>query len=561
MKNTVLDSVKYYTPFEHVRPPEMRAISPLRQGLWQMAAGATIGLSLWYLYWRWTVSLNPDALWFSVAVAVAETLCFVGTLLFYFDIWREPAPRRIQTPDPQKAGGHHVDIFITTYDEAPQIVEDSLIDAKNVRIPKGFTAQVHILDDGKRVQLAQLAQRYGAVYHTRADNHGFKAGNLKNAMLHTDGEFMVIADADTRLFPTFLEHTLGYFHDPKTAWVQTPHWFYDIPQNEGYKGLWRKWLFPKDPFMSDPLLFFDVIQRRRDRNGASFCCGAASIHRRSAVCKAALNESAAELCVSHLAAEVQPFKFHVSEDLYSSITLHGEKNGWRSVYHPQVEAKMLSPWSLDAWIAQKLKYASGTMDIFINHVAPWKLGLPWRTRLHYFATFMSYINTLPILILLMSPVITLFWGRAPIAAYSFDFFAHLLPVLIMSEIATVIACKSYDTASARTLSIAGSPYVLRAFLHVLKGGRIGFKPTSKTVKSSHEWHFVAWQITICALLLSALGYGILQYIAGDHRYGAGLMVVNAFWILWSTAMFFSVIRLAVWTPPKITPLQQQERPS
>ena len=49
-------------------------------------------------------------------------------------------------------------------------------------------------------------------------------------MEHTSGEFIVICDADTRVFPTFLEHTLGYFRDPDVAWVQTPQWFYDIPE-------------------------------------------------------------------------------------------------------------------------------------------------------------------------------------------------------------------------------------------------------------------------------------------------------------------------------------------
>ncbi|MGV6839164.1 MAG: glycosyltransferase family 2 protein [Planktomarina sp.] len=545
------NSQKYYLPYENVRPPRLKPMSQGRHTLWQIAAGLTIGLSLWYLHWRWTVSLNYDAFWFSVAVVAAETFCFVGTLLFYFDIWEEPKTRNIERPNPMKTGGKHVDIFITTYDEAPDLVEDSIIAAKNMRVPDGFVAKLHILDDGGRAPLKQLAMKYGAQYHARADNHGFKAGNLKHAMLCTDGDFIVIADADTRFFPTFLENTLGYFHDPKTAWVQTPHWFYDLPHKGGYVGAWRKWLFPKDPFMSDPLLFFDVIQRRRDRNGASFCCGAASIHRRSAVCDAALNECADDLCATKSVAEVQPFKFHVSEDLFSSLILHGEGKGWKSVYHPQVEAKMLSPWSLDAWISQKLKYASGTLDIFINHAAPWKAHVPWRARLHYLATFMSYLNVLPILVLLMSPVITLLWGKAPIAAYSIDFFVHLLPVLIMSEVATVIACKGHDTASARALSIAGSPYVLRALMHVLRGRRIGFKPTPKTVKSDNEWHFVAWQIVICAILLGALAYGVMQFIAGDSRYGAGLMVVNSFWVLWSVAMFFSVIRLAVWTPPKL----------
>ena len=45
-----------------------------------------------------------------------------------------------------------------------------------------------------------------------------------------------------------------------------------------------------------------------------------------------------ELSVS---TELMPYKFHVSEDIYTSILLHGDKaRNWKSVYHPQVESKM-----------------------------------------------------------------------------------------------------------------------------------------------------------------------------------------------------------------------------
>ena len=44
---------------------------------------------------------------------------------------------------------------------------------------------------------------------------------------------------------------------------------------------------------------------------------------------------------------VDPYKFHVSEDIYTSIVLHGDpERRWRSVMHPEVESKMLSPQDL-----------------------------------------------------------------------------------------------------------------------------------------------------------------------------------------------------------------------
>lgn len=228
----------------------------------------------------------------------------------------------------------------------------------------------------------------GVNYITRQTNIGYKAGNLRNGLENTEGDFLVICDADTRVFPTLLSHTLGYFRDPDVAWVQTPQWFYDLPEGEnlsnwlqrkaGKVGYGLGWLTQKfvgpvtigrDPFFNDPRMFYDVILRRRNWANAAFCCGAASVHRREAVMQAALRsyvwtveeeidrhtrdihdaatrEALRDAMRPHVAfdTELTPYKFHVSEDIYTSILLHGDAGRrWRSVMHPRVESKMLSP--------------------------------------------------------------------------------------------------------------------------------------------------------------------------------------------------------------------------
>lgn len=77
--------------------------------------------------------------------------------------------------------------------------------------------------------MRRVAEQEGVNYLSRENNIGFKAGNLRNGLEHTDGDFIVICDADTRVFPSILTDTLGYFRDPLVAWVQTPQWFYDLP--------------------------------------------------------------------------------------------------------------------------------------------------------------------------------------------------------------------------------------------------------------------------------------------------------------------------------------------
>lgn len=550
----------YYRIFAHRQPVQPLPMTGIERVIWQCLAGVSLGLGVWYLMWRWGFSLNPDAIYFSVVIAGAETLMIMGTALFFFDIWEEPKTREIQTPRPFRAGGNRVALLITTYDEDVDLVSETITAAKSVRVPDGWQAEIFLLDDGNRKGMRQLAQSHQVRWIGRETNLGFKAGNLKNALLQIDCDFFAIADADTLFLPSFLDHTLGYFHDPNVAWVQTPHWFYDLSD-----GTTSRWKLPflrllrwgRDPFLADPSYFFDVIQRRRDRHGASFCCGAGSIHRTKTVFDKAIDDglsariAAKALPLQLRATPLQPFRFHVSEDIFTSIDLH--QRGWTSVYHPRIEARMLSPWSMEAWAAQKLKYAGGTFDIFMHHCPLLNRGLSWPARLHYFATFWSYLSVLWIAVLLIAPCITLLTGIAPVSAYSFDFFYHLLPVLVVTELAFIAGSKGYDTQSGRLLTIASLPITARAFWLALRGRKLGFKTTPKSAGSNRVDLQYAWpHLVFFALFTAAATTGILGTALGWEGYNLGLLVVNLFWLAWNALGVLAVLRLAL-RPPVPSP--------
>lgn len=128
-----------------------------------------------------------------------------------------------------------VDLFIATYSEDVELVRLSIRDAMRMTYPGPLDYKVHVLDDGRRPEMKAVCEQEGANYITRQSNIGYKAGNLRNGLEHTDGDFLIICDADTRVFPTLLSHTLGYFRDPDVAWVQTPQWFFDLPEGR----IWR----------------------------------------------------------------------------------------------------------------------------------------------------------------------------------------------------------------------------------------------------------------------------------------------------------------------------------
>lgn len=567
---------------------------PRSERYWHFAAGVALVLGTVYLHWRVAQSFNPDAPVFSAFVIVAELLAFVGLGLFYFDIWAEGDTPMQRPPTKAKDIGIDgdrtvsIDILITTFDEPTEVVAPSIEDAMSVFAPSGCFVQVHLLDDGARPAMQDLCLNYGIQYHARDDNRGFKAGNLREALLSTNGDFLVICDADTRLFPSILTNTLGYFRDPKVSWVQTPHWFYDLPEGRHPARTWLR-LGPRlgrfltalhqtiagrrrtnpDPFMNDPDFFFDVIQRRRNRNNASFCCGAGSIHRREALLEVALSDHSEHLARLEMRLqkhglrtakallrpfEAKPFEFHVSEDLFTSIRHH--RRGWTSVYHPQVEARMLSPRTISSWSLQRMKYAGGTYDIMTRANPLWMRGVPWRTKLHYASTFWSYLSVLWVPILLLSPAVSLLTGWSPVKAYSLEFFQHLVPFLIAHEIAVMCASKGRDINLGRSMMIGLLPMHLKAGWNILRGRKPNFIPTPKIPAAKEGAHLLYPHLSLLVVFGIAAVFGLIQSQRNIEGYSTAFVATNLLWLAWNTSLVWRTARIFFWKDRSSLPLKR-----
>ncbi|MCB5174500.1 glycosyltransferase [Microvirga lenta] len=584
--------------------------SPWHETLWQFLATASLVFGTWYIGWRWLGSINFDALWFSVPLLIAETGAFLGLVLFTINLWsaKSPAPGPLPasirdcTDDPDMPDRPvTVDVFFATYSEDPELVRLGLHDAKAFTYPHPIDIQIHVLDDGKRPAMQAVAEEEGVNYLTRSDNVGFKAGNLRNAMASTSGDFILICDADMRPFPTFLEETLGYFRDPKVAWVQTPQWFYDVPPGVPLPAALERWLggagrvlgkgferifgpvqIGEDPFANDPQLFFDVILRRRNWANASFCCGAGSIHRREAVMEAALrqwsdqvtaaagrNEAAARRLTGEeaiadsirdtmrwqgaLEEEFQPYKFHVSEDIYTSIVLHADRErGWKSVLHPKVQARMLSPNDLLSWTIQRFKYAGGTLDIMAHDNPLFRRGgLSLPQRLMYGSTFYSYLSPLWNVVFLFSPIVFLFSGVPPVSGYSLDFFIHIAPFLLLNELSQLVALWGNSNAKGRAWYLAMFPLNLQALWTVVRGKKISFPVTPKDRQVGSYPRLVKWQIAVVVLTLTGLIWGWSAFAAGREGYSLGAMIANTVWGISNALAMVPMIKAAFWQPDPV----------
>lgn len=592
----------YFDQFEDRRPPAPAEMSPVREFVWQVLATAALALGAWYISWRWMYSLNPDALYFSVPMAIAETGAFIGLALFTYNLWGSETPATPAPPatwdecDPEgECRPVRVDVFFATYSEDPELVRLSLRAGAGITYPHPITLRLHCLDDGRRPEMRMVAEEEGVNYITRPDNAGYKAGNLRNAMDLTDGDLIVICDADTRPAPTLLQNTLGYFRDPDVAWVQTPQWFFDIPEGERLTSVARRWLgrlggglawvlervagpirVGSDPFENDPQFFYDAIQRRRNRAYASFCCGAGSIHRREAVMRVALRAFSEEVekRVSPFAGtvadpesrdalakamrgefaletELTPYKFHVSEDIYTSILLHSDPDRrWKSVLHPGIETKMLSPQDLRTWMVQRFKYAGGTLDIARHDNPVFRRHMPLPHRLFYGSTIWSYLGGLWNVMFLSAPIFYLFTGIPPVAAYSLDFFLHFLPFLLVYELAFLVGTWGVASFKSKAHYVAFFPINLAALWLVLRGKPIHFPVTPKDRQAGRHLRLIRWQLAFAGASLVAVAYALLM--AGADPAGTDIkgLIVNVFWALYNVILLSSIIGAAFWQPPR-----------
>ena len=211
---------------------------------------------------------------------------------------------------------------------------------------------------------------------------------------------------------------------------------------------------------------------------------------------------------------------------------------------------MLSPWSMQAWKTQQLKYAAGTYDIMLRGNPLFQRGMPWRTKLHYAATFWSYLMVLWVPILLMAPALSLVTGIAPIETYSVEFFLHILPLLIVNEVAMLVACKGYDVNAGRTLAICLLPLRIKALCQVVLGHRPGFPPTPKHPIFTKEFRHILPSAMLVLAMVGAGCWGSTQYAIGAENYTVPFLVVNLFWLTWNILSVGRVLVAAYWRPGK-----------
>jgi len=467
---------------------------------------ATIVVTGWYMWWR-LGTINPDAKVFSWLLYGAEWFG-ISTLLLHFFMVRRLTIREAPLPEP----GHTVDVFIPTINESVETVRRTVVTAMAMEYPH----TTYVLDDGRREEIRQMALELGCQYITRDNNDYAKAGNLNNAFRQTSGEFIALFDADHAPKNTFLVRTLGYFRNPKVAFVQTPQDFYNLDsyQHRLTRDTGKMW--------SEQSLFFRVIQRGKDYWDSAFFCGSCAILRRSSL-----------EAIGGFAQET------VTEDLHTSIRLH--KHGYSSVYHAESLAFGIAPAQIEQFLKQRIRWGQGAMQVWRKEGIIFNRHLTLPQKLNYLASMLIYFDGWQKLLFYVTPVVVLVTGMMPIVTELDQFLWHFIPFFVMSlwcfeelgrGYSEVLFVEQYNMA--RFGGFIYSTFGL--FFNNLK-----FRVTNKKMTANKTSALFLWpQMIVLLVNLIAIPIGVIFYYQFSHLNYFSL-VANLVWATVNMALAFMVI--------------------
>lgn len=413
-------------------------------------------LTVRYLAWRILSTLNfsnPIDGIFSLSLLLMELLAMTASilqLLMMFNVKeRHQEADRYSKKVIEGKYTPSVDILIPTYNEPDFILKRTVIGCQALDYPR---FKIYLLDDTRRPEIKKLAQELGCKYITRPDNNHAKAGNLNQAIAKTNGELIVVFDADFIPTTNFLTRTVGFFQNPKIGLVQTPQSFYNgdpIARN----------LDLEDTLTPEEEVFYRHTQPMKDGAGSVVCSGTSFIVRREA-----LQEIGCFVTES------------LSEDYFTGIGLSAK--GYELIYLDEKLSAGLAAESIAAHIDQRLRWARGTLQAFFIKNNPLTIpGLKLWQRLGHLEGLLHWFNCIPRVFFLTVPLVYIFFQIEAIRVNLSEVIYIFLPYYIVQ-----LSVFSWLNLRSRSAMLSDIYSLIQCFPLALTVIKVMVNPFSKGFK-------------------------------------------------------------------------------
>jgi cellulose synthase (UDP-forming) len=338
--------------------------------------------------------------------------------------------------------------------------------------------------------LEALCVSYGVKYLRRDSIAGAKAGNLNHGLANTDGEVILVLDADFLAMPNILWRTVGLLDD-ETALVQTPQHYYSsdpIQRNLGGGKAWTE----------EQRFFFDKAIPSRDAWGNAICVGTGFVVRR-----AALGPDGFETgCLS--------------EDVYGGYAL--VSRGWQIRYLNEVLSHGAAADSLVEYIRQRTRWCQGIIQAIWLPYGPLRAPrLRLVDRLLYLEMPLYWVSQYGLLAMIVLAPAVYFWTGVPVFRSPFDeATGYVVPRIVASALVTYwISEGKVMPIVTDVTKLVAVVYIIAAMLSLIFNPRgKPFDPTNKGQAREDvivNWD-IMWPFLVTALIVAA---GLLRNLLSD----------------------------------------------
>lgn len=487
----------------------------------------TIAYLVWRLFFTIPFEYGIVSVAAGIALLVVEILGMVEAFIHYANMYSVegyPFPR-----DVPEDLFPHVDVFIATYSEAPELLYKTIRGCTRMKYPDPQKVHIYLCDDGHRPEMKALAAKMGVNYLDREDHKGAKAGNLNNGLAHSDSPYVVTFDADMIPRSNFLMKTIPYFVDAelrnqgrkeedqiKLGFLQSPQSFYNL-------DLFQFNLYSESRIPNEQDYFYKDIQVARTKTNSVIYGGSNTVLSREA-----------------LEAIGGFYTGAITEDFATGILI--EKKQYVSLGVAEPLASGLSPQDLKDLVQQRTRWARGViatgrkMHIFTAS------ELNFAQKMNYWASIWYWYAPLKRLIYIMSPILYATFGFMVFKCTLPQVLLFWLPMYISSNIS--LRMLSRNIRSTKWTSIYETvlfPYMLLPVLFETVGISMKkFKVTSKSGQKNEKGKNFLYSIPFLILIVLSV-WGIVRCILIMLDSGSFGPIVVLFWLVYN--LFLLVMSL------------------
>ncbi|GAB3682241.1 hypothetical protein GCM10027589_52150 [Actinocorallia lasiicapitis] len=396
-----------------------------------------------------------------------------------------------------------VDIFLPVCGENLEVLHNTWMNVQ--KLAEHYPGKVvpFVLDDGDSADLKAMAEDFGFKYGVRPNRGWFKkAGNMRFGFENSDGDFILILDADFTPRHDLLNEVIPHLDtNPQIGIVQTPQFFRVLDE--------QTWVERGAAAVQE--YFYRLVQVSRDRTGGAICVGTCAVYRRSA-----LDKIGGITLIEH------------SEDIHTGFDLN--KLGYILRYVPVALATGVCPDNMSAFYNQQYRWCQGSVDLLTSKKFREMKMTKW-VRASFLSGLLYYAHTA--IFVVIGPLTPILMLALDPALFQLDKMYWVLPGVIFSTVIFPMWHRVPYRLEAWSVAVIYSWTHLFTFYDVIRGREMGWKPTgSGGAKKSKVrrmwWALLGWSLPTALVWVGLSAYQMFHYEPKDLALVMGLGLLNLF---------------------------------